>query len=60
VKRTLRLRRETLSDLTPSDLTAVVGAGAATAEGFTCPAVRCVTRLTITPTCGCLTVNTCG
>jgi hypothetical protein len=59
MKRTLRLRRETLSDLTPADLTSVVG-GAATAQGFTCPAVRCVTELTITPTCGCLTVNTCG
>ncbi|HWL34580.1 MAG TPA: hypothetical protein VNQ77_00165 [Frankiaceae bacterium] len=59
MKRTLRLRRETLTDLTPSDLTAVVGAEAATARGFTCPAVECVREATILPTCGCLTLNTC-
>lgn len=58
MKRTLRLSRETLTDLTPSDLVGVVGA-AATAQGFTCPAVNCVRDLTILPTCGCLTLNTC-
>ena len=60
MKRTLNLRRETLSELTPGDLTSVVGGyEAATAEGFTCPAVRCVREMTILPTCGCLTLNTC-
>lgn len=61
MKRTLRLRRETLTDLTPADLSNVVGAAdAATRDNrFTCPAVDCVREATILPTCGCLTLNTC-
>lgn len=41
MKRTLNLRRETLSELTPGDLTRVVGGAAQTNQGFTCPLARC-------------------
>ncbi|MDQ1713433.1 MAG: hypothetical protein QOE45_2883 [Frankiaceae bacterium] len=41
--RTLSLRREALSELTPDDLTAVVGGQAITASpGITCPIRICL------------------
>ena len=60
MKRTLSLKRELLSDLTPADLQNVVGAAADFSRvGLTCPVLQCVTEATILPTCGCLTFNTC-
>ena len=38
-KRTLRLRRETLAELTTEDLAGVVGAQGA--SGITCPVLEC-------------------
>ncbi|MDQ1713431.1 MAG: hypothetical protein QOE45_2881 [Frankiaceae bacterium] len=49
MKRTLNLRRETLSDLTVDELTSVVG-GAQTAQGPTCPLLDCVLP-SVSPKC---------
>lgn len=65
MKRTLTLKRETLTELTGADLSAVVGAAA---SGLSCPLKDCVQRLTdaisCTPSCGytdcCPTANTCA
>ncbi|HWL34577.1 MAG TPA: hypothetical protein VNQ77_00150 [Frankiaceae bacterium] len=57
MKRTLNLKRETLAELTPADLFAVVGAAAArTNDGFTCPVVRCDVELSAL--LGCLLTRT--
>ncbi|MDQ1713430.1 MAG: hypothetical protein QOE45_2880 [Frankiaceae bacterium] len=47
MKRTLNLKRETLSDLTVDELTSVVG-GAITVQGNTCPLLLC---LSLQPRC---------
>lgn len=54
MKRTLSLRRETLAELTATDLTAVVGG--AQLSGPTCPVVDCVSNanlcdITFQPRC---------
>lgn len=42
MKRTLSLKRETLSELTSAELVSVVGgADAITVQGLTCPITRC-------------------
>jgi hypothetical protein len=45
VKRSLTLKRETLAELTASDLTGVVAG--AQASGATCPALDCVSNLNL-------------
>jgi hypothetical protein len=53
-KRTLALRREALTDLTPAELVGVVAADQE--SGFaTCPVVRCVERTLVL----CITGRTC-
>jgi hypothetical protein len=48
--RTLSLRREALTELTPADLTAVVGGVEATGNGLTCPGgTTCARQLTMDP-----------
>jgi hypothetical protein len=53
MKRTLKLQRETLTELTGDDLLAVVGAQAL--SGKSCPAVLCVDISRMYMTCGCQT-----
>lgn len=50
MKRTLTLRRETLTELDAAELTAVVGGDA---SGATCPVGDCISRLF--QTCRCAT-----
>jgi hypothetical protein len=46
--RKLSLRREALTELTPADLTAVVGGVAATGNGLTCPVgATCAKQITL-------------
>jgi hypothetical protein len=53
MKRTLSLKRETLSELTSADLVAVVGgADAITVQGLTCPLLRC--NVNLSDILGCL------
>jgi hypothetical protein len=50
MKRRLVLHREALTELTPADLTSVVGGVEATGNGLTCPgATTCVKQLTLDP-----------
>jgi hypothetical protein len=59
VKRTLSLHRETLADLTPAELTAVVGAQAATQVlDNTCHG--CATTIDIIYTCVWCLTEMCG
>ena len=55
-KRTLRLRRETLTDLHGDDLQAVVGA-APELSGTSCPVRDCLDVSAQIRTCGCATGN---
>ena len=57
MKRTLRLRRETLSELTVDELKIAVGGN----SGPTCPVLPCLDDLLYTqlPRCGDITANTC-
>jgi hypothetical protein len=61
MKRTLNLKRETLSELTSDDLVTVVGgAGAITVQGPTCPVTRCADS-DLSDLLGCLpTANGCA
>ncbi|MDQ1713434.1 MAG: hypothetical protein QOE45_2884 [Frankiaceae bacterium] len=50
MKRRLVLQREALTELTPDDLTAVIGGVAATGNGLTCPgATTCLRELSLAP-----------
>lgn len=57
--RTLRLHRDTLSELSTADLTGVVGAADYSREGFTCPQLECVRGLTVLPNCNAWTFSGC-
>jgi hypothetical protein len=59
VKRTLTLRRETLAELNPAELTSVVGGQAQTvAPQYTCPILRCLgTEPSRNATCTCCTAS---
>ncbi len=58
MKRTLRLHRETLTDLSAADLVAVAGGAADYSRvGFTCPQLDCLERFTIG--CDGFSVNAC-
>jgi hypothetical protein len=61
MKRALRLRRETLTDLTTSDLTGVVAGAEDYSKkiGLTCPAVDCARELTVLPQCNAWTFTGC-
>jgi hypothetical protein len=41
VKRTLRIKRETLTELNPAELVRVAAGDAMTGNGYTCPLVDC-------------------
>lgn len=56
VQARLTLKRERLSELTARDLTHVVGGDAITANGFTCPLLRCDLGITDT-SCECCTAS---
>lgn len=58
MKRTLHLKRETLTELTAEDLHTVVGGADATGRGTTCPLLDCVGVRSLVPACP-LTFNTC-
>jgi hypothetical protein len=55
--RTLRLKRETLVELTVHELTAVIGGQAQTANGLTCPVKRCLDPGLTDTSCNCCTAS---
>ncbi|MDQ1713427.1 MAG: hypothetical protein QOE45_2877 [Frankiaceae bacterium] len=55
--RTLRLKRETLAELTVDELTHVIGGQAITAQGLTCPVARCVDPGLTDTSCHCCTAS---
>ena len=50
MKRTLGLKRESLTDLTIDELTGVAGAGADAPSGLSCPVTDCA-GITLPPRC---------
>ncbi|MDQ1713428.1 MAG: hypothetical protein QOE45_2878 [Frankiaceae bacterium] len=57
MKRTLSLKRETLAELNPAELTQVAGGQAATGNGHTCPIVQCYLGSQAWQTCTCCTAS---
>jgi hypothetical protein len=51
VKRSLHLTRETLTELTPAELTGVVGGNRITLDGPVCAKIHQITTIDITHSC---------
>lgn len=57
MKRTLSLKRETLTDLTPHELTTVIGGNNITGSGTTCPLLQCTGTNVTDTSCHCCTAS---